>query len=288
MKSLALLVLGLFLSLRIQAEELRRTEVIYGRKFGTALTLDVLQPPKTNGLAVVWVISGGFYSDHGAINPGYCKALLDRGYTVFAVVHGSQPRFTIPEIAEDIHRSIRWIRHHAADYGIRPDRIGITGASAGGHLSLTLGTQGRDGDPAAKDPVDRESSRVQAVACFFPPTDFANWSAPGDTQVGVGKVGRQFYGAFGSRSDVLETRVPYGREISPIHYVTREMAPTLVIHGEADGLVPIYQAEIFQKKCAEVGATYKLVRLPGKDHGWPGMEKDLAQFADWYDEQLRR
>jgi len=52
--------------------------------------------------------------------------------------------------------------------------------------------------------------------------------------------------------------------------------------------VPIYQAEIFQKKCAEVGATYKLVRLPGKDHGWPGMEKDLAQFADWYDEQLRR
>ncbi len=79
MKSLALLVLGLFLSLRIQAEELRRTEVIYGRKFGTALTLDVLQPPKTNGLAVVWVISGGFYSDHGAINQGYCKALLDRG-----------------------------------------------------------------------------------------------------------------------------------------------------------------------------------------------------------------
>ena len=242
---------------------LRRTEVIYGRKFGTALTLDVLQPAKTNGLGVIWVISGGFYSDHNGINPPYCKALLDEGYTVFAVVHGSQPRFTVLEIAEDMHRAVRWIRHHAADYSVRPDRLGVTGSSAGGHLSLTLGTQGHDGDPKAKDPVDRESSRVQAVACFFPPTDFENWGAPGDTQVGVGKVGRQFYGAFGSRSDTLESRLEYGRLISPIHFVSKDMAPTLVIHGEADGLVPIYQAEIFEKKARDTGAVYKLVRLPG-------------------------
>ena len=266
---------------------LRRTEVIYGRKFGTALTLDVLQPAKTNGLGVIWVISGGFYSDHNGINPPYCKALLDEGYTVFAVVHGSQPRFTVLEIAEDMHRAVRWIRHHAADYSVRPDRLGVTGSSAGGHLSLTLGTQGHDGDPKAKDPVDRENSRVQAVACFFPPTDFENWGAPGDTQVGVGKVGRQFYGAFGSPSDTLESRLEYGRPISPIHFVTKSMAPTLVIHGEADGLVPIYQAEIFEKKSRDVGALYKLVRLPGKDHGWPGMEKDLVQFAQWFNTHLK-
>ena len=266
---------------------LRRTEVIYGRKFGTALTLDVLQPAKTNGIGVIWVISGGFYSDHNGINPPYCKALLDEGYTVFAVVHGSQPRFTILEIAEDMHRAVRWIRHHASDYSVRPDRLGVTGSSAGGHLSLTLGTQGHDGDPKAKDPVDRENSRVQAVACFFPPTDFENWGAPGDTQVGVGKVGRQFYGAFGSPSDTLESRLEYGRPISPIHFVTKSMAPTLVIHGEADGLVPIYQAEIFEKKARDTGAVYKLVRLPGKDHGWPGMEKDLVQFAQWFNTHLK-
>ena len=266
---------------------LRRTEVIYGRKFGTALTLDVLQPAKTNGIGIIWVISGGFYSDHNGINPPYCKALLDEGYTVFAVVHGSQPRFTILEIAEDMHRAVRWIRHHASDYSVRPDRLGVTGSSAGGHLSLTLGTQGHDGDPKAKDPVDRENSRVQAVACFFPPTDFENWGAPGDTQVGVGKVGRQFYGAFGSPSDTLESRLEYGRPISPIHFVTKSMAPTLVIHGEADGLVPIYQAEIFEKKARDTGAVYKLVRLPGKDHGWPGMEKDLVQFAQWFNTHLK-
>jgi acetyl esterase/lipase len=236
---------------------------------------------------VIWVISGGFYSDHNGINPAYCKVLLDEGYTVFAVVHGSQPRFTILEITEDMHRAVRWIRHHAADYSVRPDRLGVFGSSAGGHLSLTLGTQGRDGDPKAKDPVDRESSRVQAVACFFPPTDFENWGAPGDTQVGVGKVGRQFYGAFGAPSDTLESRLEYGRRISPIHSVSKDMAPALVIHGEADGLVPIYQAEIFEKKCRDAGATFKLVRLPGKDHGWPGMEKDLVQFADWYKAHLK-
>jgi len=324
-----LLALGALLGLTmdlIQAADLpglRRTEVIYGRKFGTALTLDVLQPARTNGLGVIWVISGGFYSDHNNINPAYCQALFDAGYTVFAVVHGSQPRYTILEIADDLHRAVRWIRHHAADYSVHPDRLGVFGASAGGHLSLTLGTQGRDGDPKAKDPVDRQGSRVQAVACFFPPTDFENWGAPGDTQVGVGKVGRQFYGAFGSPacffpptdfenwgapgdtqvgvgkvgrqfygafgspSDTLEGRLEYGRRISPIHFVTRDMAPTLVIHGEADGLVPIHQAEIFETKAREAGAVFQLVRLPGKDHGWPGMEKDIAQFAHWFDRHLK-
>ena len=268
-------------------EDVRRSEVIYGRKFGTALTLDVLQPAKTNGYGVVWIVSGGFYSDHASINPSYCAELLERGYTIFAVVHGSQPRFSILEIAEDIHRSIRWIRHHAADYGLRADRLGVTGASAGGHLSLTLGTQGGEGDPAAKDPVNRESSRVQSVACFFPPTDFENWSRQGDTQVGVGKVGRAFYGGFGPRSDTVESRREYGPLISPIQFVSKLTAPTLILHGEADGLVPIYQAEIFQKKCEEKGAICKVVRLPGKDHGWPRIEKDMAQFADWFDVTLR-
>jgi len=66
------------------------------------------------------------------------RPLLDRGYTVFAVVHGSQPRFTVPEIVADLNRAIRFIRHHAGTYGIDPQRLGITGAFAGGHLSLSI------------------------------------------------------------------------------------------------------------------------------------------------------
>ena len=264
----------------------RTEDVIYDRKFGTALTLDVFQPANANGCGVLFMVSGGFFSSHDAINVGFYRALLDRGYTVFAVVHGSQPRFTIPEIEHDIHRAVRFVRHNAAKYGVNPDKFGITGASAGGHLSLTMGTQGGPGQVGAKDPVDQESSAVQAVACFFPPTDFLNWGRPGEDGVGFGPTA-QFKPAFGPRSDTPEGREELGKEISPINYVTSNMPPTLVIHGDADKLVPIYQAEIFKKRCTEAHAPFKLIVREGKDHGWKEMAEDMTIFADWFDEHLR-
>ena len=265
----------------------KRTEdVIYARKFGTALTLDVFQPANPNGCAILSMVSGGFFSSHEAINPQSYQPLLERGYTVFAVVHGSQPRFIIPEIEQDIHRAIRFLRHNAARWGVKPDKFGITGGSAGGHLSLTMGTQGGPGQTDAKDPIDRESSAVQAVACFFPPTDFLNWGKPGEDGVGYGPT-KKFQPAFGPRSATAEDRAALGKEISPINFVTSNMPPTLVIHGDADKLVPIYQAQIFEKRCREAGAPFKLVVREGKDHGWAGMDVDLRVFADWFDEHLR-
>ena len=269
------------------APALQRTEdVIYGRKYGTALTLDVFQPANTNGYGVFFMVSGGFFSSHDAINPKFFQPLLDRGYTVFAVVHGSQPKFIIPEITQDIHRAVRFVRHNAARWGVHPDKFGITGGSAGGHLSLTMGTQGGPGKPTAKDPVDRESSAVQAVACFFPPTDVLNYGQPGEDAVGVGTL-KDFKAAFGPRSDTAEGRQELGREISPIYFVTSNMPPTLILHGDADKLVPIYQAQQFQKRCQEVGARCEVVVKPGGDHGWPDMTKDFSLMADWFDENLR-
>lgn len=269
-----------------------RTEVIYGRKFGTALTLDVIRPEKPNGYGVLYMVSGGFFSSHdgidGSLNGGLLTPLLERGYTVIAVVHGSQPRFVIPEITADIQRAVRFVRSHASEYGIRPDKLGIFGASAGGHLSLTMGTQGGPGAADAKDPIDRESSAVQAVACFFPPTDFSNWREKGDDAVGVGVL-EDFKPAFGARSDTAEERAVYGKEISPLYFIKPGMPPTLIIHGDADKLVPIYQAEIFVQKARDAGvqAPVKLVRKPGMDHGWPNMGQDIQLFADWFDENLR-
>src|ERR1700733_2688948 len=76
----------------------RTEDVFYGRKCGSALTLDVFQPAKPNGIGILWMVSGGFFSAHENINPGSYEPLLERGYTVFAVVHGSQPKYTITEI----------------------------------------------------------------------------------------------------------------------------------------------------------------------------------------------
>src|SRR6266480_4665788 len=269
-----------------QTDFKRIEDVVYSRKFGTALTLDVFQPEKPNGCGILFMVSGGFFSSHDAINPGFYRALLERGYTVFAVVHGSQPRFIIPEIEQDIHRAVRFVRHNAAKWQIAPDHFGITGGSAGGHLSLTMGTQGKAGDPDAKDPIDRETSAVQAVACFFPPTDFLNWGKNGEDAVGYGPT-EKYSPAFGSRNATEQGRQELGKEISPIYYVTSNMPPTLVIHGSADKLVPLHQAEIFEKRCKEVNAPFKLIVREGKDHGWPEMGQDMKIFADWFDQHLR-
>src|SRR5690606_19855429 len=139
---------------------------------------------------------------------------------------------------------------------VDPDRIGVTGGSAGGHLSLMLGTTGDDGDPKAADPVDRQSSRVQAVACFFPPTDFLNYGLEGknaftdNTLVKLIRVRpavdvRDYDDITGrfERVDDPEKFEALLREIAPISHVTADDAPTMIVHGNADQLVPLQQSE---------------------------------------------
>lgn len=264
----------------------RTEDVVYGRKFGTALTFDVFRPEKPNGASVLFMVSGGFSSNHARIDVKNYQLFLEHGYTVFAIVHGSQPRYIVTEIVEDIHRAVRFIRTNAARFGVDPNKFGITGTSSGGHLSLIMGLRGGPGHANAKDPVDRESSAVQAVACFCPPTDFVNWGGPGDDQLSIGPVGSRFKSAWGPKAETAEGRQAISREVSPIHFVSAKMAPTLVLHGDADKTVPFYQARIFEQKCAAAGAVYKLVVREGKDHGWPEMATDRAQFVAWFDKYL--
>jgi acetyl esterase/lipase len=268
--------------------EFKRTEdVIYGRKFGVALTLDVIQPLKSpNGYGIILMVSGGWFSAHEAVTPQLYAPLLERGYTVFAVVHGSQPKFIIPEITQDIHRAVRFIRTNATRWSVDSEKFGITGGSAGGHLSLTMATQGGPGKPDAKDPIDRESSAVQAVACFFPPTDFLNYGTPGEDAVGVGIL-KGFKAAFGPKSDTPEGRQELGKQISPINFINAQLPPTLIIHGDADKLVPIQQAQSFVQRATEAGATAKLIVKPAAAHGWADLQADMVLFADWFDEHLR-
>jgi acetyl esterase/lipase len=288
---------------RGDASSTRKEDVIYGRKFGTALTLDVFTPKGvSNGAAVVFAVSGGWTSAHEAIGSPFFRdfipELTRRGYTVFAVVHGSQPRYTIPEVLEDMHRSVRYIRYHAKDYRIDPERVGITGGSAGGHLSLMQGVAGTDGDPKALDPVNRVSSRVQAVACFFPPTDFLNYGKSGEIALGSGvligfKAPFQFNELDQKTSSfVLITdearRREIGRRISPVYHVGKTAPPTLIIHGEADKLVPMQQAQLIIDKLKAASVPAELVVKPGAGHGWPGMDKDMKTIADWFDKHLKK
>lgn len=276
-------------------------EVIYGRKDGMALTMEV-QPPvvQSNGKAIIWVMSAGWTSDFNWI-PMFkilTKPFSDRGYTLFFVMHGSQPKYAVPDAVPDLRRAVRYIRFHAAEYGIDPDNIGISGASAGGHLSLMIATTGDDGDPSGKDAVDKTSSRVQAVACFFPPVDLLNWKQPGDNQV----IRREIK-EFQAPLDFMEwnpqtlhysfitdsvKRTEIGRKISPLYFVTSDDPPTFIAHGDADKLVPLFQSQKMIEKLQEVNVPCKLIIKPGADHGlWNDMTDYTRKFADWFDKYLK-
>ena len=266
----------------------RTQDVVYGRKDGMALTMDVFRPKNPNGAGIVFVVSGGWFSSHDAINPDACKPFLNRGYTVFAVVHGSQPRYLIPEAMQDMHRAVRFIRHNAESWGVDPKRLGVVGGSAGGHLSLVLATQaGADAKVNEKDPVNQESSAVQCVACFFPPTDFLNYGAPGKLETGNDVLKNVCPTAFGPYAKSAEGREKFAREISPIYFVTSNMPPTLIIHGDADVWVPLQQSETFLAKAREAGVETKLMVKQGQGHGWKDwLSTDMETCADWFDAHL--
>lgn len=281
----------------------RKEDVIYGRKWGLAMTMDVFTPKdaekqKANGAGVIFCVSGGWFSAKESVNVVFLNEFLKRGYVCFAVVHGSQPKFTIPEVLDDMHRAVRYVRHHAKDYNIDADRLCICGASAGGHLSLMQGNAPKEGDSKAKDPVDKESSKVAAVGCFFPPTDFLNYGKDGAVMLGRGtlegfKAPFDFTEfdlltrSFNLISDETKRRV-IGRAISPIYHVSKNSAPALIIHGDKDELVPLQQAERIIKKYEAEKVPCELVVKKGVAHGWPGLDKDLLTIADWFDKHTAK
>ncbi len=264
----------------------RKSDVVYGHKMGMALVMDVFQPQKPNGIGVIFVVSGGWFSAYESINPAMYKPFLDRGYTVFAVTHGSQPKFQIPEIMQDMKRSVRFVRANAKKFHIDPDKIGVSGGSAGGHLSLILGTQGDKGKADAKDPLEKTSSEVQAVACFFPPTDFLNYGKEGESALGE-NILKNFKAAFGELPQEQVAKEKFGKSISPFYFISSNTPPTLLIHGNKDTLVPMQQSEIFVKRAKDLGVDAKLSVKEGGGHGWPDWLADFEQCADWFDSHLR-
>lgn len=261
-------------------------DIVYGHKYGMALTLDVMQPDHSNGCAILMLLSGGWVSGDGPTGASWYQSYQDSGYTIFAVRHGSQPKFTIPEIITDINRAVRYVRHNAGRWSIDPQRIGISGGSAGGHLSLMIATCGGPGDPEAQDPVDRESSAVQAVGCFYPPTDFLNYGGPGKDGIGAGPMWH-YRAAFGPAIAEPEAREGFGRKISPIYHITAAMPPVLIIHGDADATVPLQQSETFVQRATEIGVTVRLVVKAGEGHGWKDKSQEERQIIGWFDQYLR-
>lgn len=296
-----------------EPEFTRQMDLIYHKQGGFALTLDRVAPRQApNGAAVVLVMSGGWRSGHEFTLPhapdqlpGVFQAnaseLLRRGYTLFYVVHGSQPKFTIREIDAQLTAAVQHVRYHAEHYAIDPRRIGIMGGSAGGHLSLLRGTTGEDGEARPSGPA-AVSSRVQAAVAYFPPTDFLNYGSEGVFFDGVvrdvipdGK--NPFLQALDYLEyDAAEIRLnkvsdpsrlaEHYRYIAPAYHISEDDAPTLLLHGTADRLVPLQQSELVAERFAQARVPHELYIKDGGGHGWEATAAEVRMVADWFDKHL--
>jgi len=259
--------------------------IVYTQRNGQNLTLDVFRPANPSGIGVLAMVSGSWKSKADSFRLWMAAPLLRQGHTVIAVSHLSQPKASIMETVADVQRAARFVRHYAAEYGIDPQRLAVTGGSSGGHLSLMLATCGCPGAADAADPVDREDSSVQAAAVFFPVTDLLNLG-PSTENAHDGGPPRSFRKAFGPNGTDPVAWKQIGHDFSPIYHITPALPPIIIAHGDADTLVPLEQSERFQKRAAELGHTIHLEVRPGKKHGWLTMLWDMRIFAQWFSDCL--
>ena len=269
-------------ALRAEDSPKVRPDVVYGHKDGMALTFDVVSPAEPSGAAVMLIQSGGWYSrwvDPKLLLP-ICKPLLDKGLTVFIVRHGSAPKYTVPEAVDDMRRSVRFIRLHAQDYRVDPARLGATGGSAGGHLALMLATTGDDGDPAAKEDVLKQSSRIAAAVALFPPTDIRHWTTNPPEAI--------------KRLPQLKPPLTFPadkeKDVSPILHLTPDDAPMLMIHGDKDELVPLSHSEKLLAASQTAKAPAELLVIEGAGHGYNAQHnlKVVPALVGWFEKHLAK
>ncbi|MBI1324855.1 prolyl oligopeptidase family serine peptidase [bacterium] len=255
-------------------------DVVYGHKHGLAMTYDVFRPTeKPNGAGVLFMVSGGWYSQWAppeSMKP-FFQDLLDRGFTVFAVRHGSSPKFGIEEAVGDVRRAVRHIRSQAATYQVDPERLGVFGMSAGGHLSLMLATTADAGKADDADPVLRVSDKV-AAACA--------WVAPTDLRIMVSSDPNRLPAYKNFPALVMEQDA--AAKMSPLLAVTPDDAPTLLIAGDKDELVPIEHSKKIKTEFDSKKVPAEFLIIEGGGHAFKGDDLKRAQKAmgDFFESRL--
>jgi dipeptidyl aminopeptidase/acylaminoacyl peptidase len=266
----------------------QKQDVVYAEAHGTGLLMDVFTPTgKPNGLGIVDIASGAWYSDRNKIRDHALAQVYtifcSRGYTVFAVRPGSKTRYTAAEMDRNVKSAIRFVKAHAGEYHIDPARLGLMGGSAGGHLATLAALTPEPGKADAKNPMDRHDTSVRAIGAFFPPTDFLDWD--GDKSIRLDILGPLLFvgGAQGHSSQEIREAA---KAISPIHRVEKPTAPFLLIHGDADKVVPLSQSKKLVAAITKAGGSAELIVKAGGGHPWLTLPEEVKVMADWFDKHL--
>lgn len=243
------------------------------------LRLDIARPTSGGPYpAILFIHGGGWQFGNRDVYLDDIETAARRGYVAATMTYrltdpdeNKVARAPFPAQIDDVKSAVRWMRRNARMHRIDPRRIGATGASAGGHLSLLIGVTGSDND----------GSSVQAVVNYFGPTDMALLHR---TSPKAGELAAILLG--GSP----ETAAEGYTKSSPITHVTRSAPPTLTIHGDQDTLVPLEQATIFDQAMKDAGATHELLTITGAAHGFDGDNRAKAEAAmyEFFDRHLKK
>lgn len=264
-------------------------DVVYGKGGDLELRLDIAYPEGDGPFpAIVCIHGGGWAGGNRHSYQEFIEQAAGRGYVAATISY----RLTAPDRetkvaahpfpaqVEDCKCAIRWLRANAAKYHVNPDRIGVTGGSAGGHLSLMVGMTTADDKLEGTGGHAEQSSKVQAVVNVFGPADLVRGY---EDVPAVRDLLHWFCG--GSPKERPEAY----RQASPVTYARRDNPPILTIHGTEDTIVPYEQAKILDRKLAEVKASHELLTLTGQGHGFTGDAFQQALDATWkfFDQHLK-
>jgi acetyl esterase/lipase len=261
---------------------LYKKDIEFGKGGETPLLLDVAGPARVDKPlpCIVVIHGGGWRGGHFKVHVQQIFDFAQHGYVAATVQYRLVPAARWPAQIEDVKCAVRYLRANAAKYGIDKDRFGAIGFSAGGHLSMLLGTMDKqDGLEGSGGHAD-QSSKVQAVVSYFGPTDLSQRDFPPNVNVMI----YEFLG--GTHDDKL----PAFAAASPVTYVDKDDAPILHFQGTKDRLVPYAQGYLLADAMTKAGLPGRIELLLGADHGWgnPEMRRTVAASMAFFDEHLKK
>ena len=262
-------------------------DITYCTPAGVPQKLDVMYPASFNGKptpVAVYIHGGGWTQGDKDTGVGAkdIPGILARGYIVVSLNYRLAPQYKWPAQITDVKCAIRHLRANAATYKLDPNKIGVWGGSAGGHLVSMLGTTDKSAGFDVGEYLD-QSSRVQAVADLFGPSDLPAMAAGNSAGPITSVFGAQ------SRDD------PILFKASPVTYITPDDPPFLILQGDKDTTVPMQQSQELYDKLKAAGVTATLVIVKNAEHSFrpsggaisPSRAELAKMIADFFDQYLK-
>lgn len=233
---------------------------------------------------VIWVHGGGWQA--GNKNGGPYRPLLARGFAIASINYRLSQHAIFPAQIHDCKAAIRWLRSNASRYGIDPDRFGVWGSSAGGHLVALLGTTGDVKELEGNLGNNEISSRVQAVCDWFGPTDFLLMNRQAGSR---GKINHDSADSPESKlvGVPIQDDPEKARLASPLTYVSDDDPPFLIVHGDRDRLVAVGQSQLLKAALDKAHVQTKLQIIEDAGHGQFRDSEVLESSFHFFEEVLK-